>query len=218
MRFVSMIVVLAVAQAALANLQVRVDIDAASVPDRDQSFGGGAFLATSVGTPALPGAPSFRTFCMESNEFLADNGVYFVKISDSANKGGSGGGSPDPLDPTTAYLYQTYRTNAGALDAYVTGGGSFTGSNAQKQIATKQLQQAIWFLEDENGGVNNALAIHAVAQNWQNTGNVRVIQLYGDAAFTDLKQDLLILVPAPAAAFLALFGLGIVGWVKRRMA
>lgn len=204
-----------------AAMQVKVWYNQTMVPDRDPNFSGGVFRAQSVGTPNLPDPsyPDFRTFCIETNEYVNDGATYYVRIAKEAIHGGSGGGNPDPLDFKTAYLYYTYRTNPAALNTLgVTGvGGSFTGTNAEKQIATRWLQQAMWWIEQEDGGVNNDLVALATAADWTNLGPVRVMQLWGDAKFTVPKQDMLLLIPAPVAAMLGVIGLGLVGWVKRRL-
>lgn len=197
-----------------------------SHPDHAVSFNGGVFAAQGVtGFGPLPDiSPNyFATFCIESSEFISYGAEYFVDIATSAKYGGSGGGvnGEDPLDPATAWLYTQYRLNPGALntDGVVSAGGSFTGTQAQRQIATKMLQQAIWKIEQESPGVMNDLVTLATGK-WTNIGNVRVMRLWQDAGLTLRSQDQLILIdnviPAPAAIVLAIAGLGMIGAAKRR--
>ncbi len=176
---------------------------------------GGEFTATplsgNVGLTGLAGdlsADSFQTFCMEYNEHFRPGNIFTVVL----NTGAVGGGDPsgfDPLDPRTAYLYTLFRT--GALGIYNYGG--------TRESTARALQRAIWFIEDEEGGANNAfvaLANAAVAPggDWygRGLGNVRVMNLYNENGTR--AQDQLTLIPAPGA--LALLGLAGLGAARRR--
>lgn len=190
--------------------------------DHQPGFDGGVFIATDVsdGGDNLPDSPSWATFCLETNELAYSNVVYIAAVNTAAVNGGTGGPSPDPLDARSAYLYYTYRTNPGALNGALSGGASFTGTQAQRQAATRQLQEAFWFIEEENLGVNNGLVALANGAGWTGIGSVRVLNLFSFDALGNLQnqQDILILVPAPAAALLAALGLGASALIKRRMA
>lgn len=214
-RFLAGAAVALCASVAFGGLKVKVGDHA----DRAAGFSGGVFAALDMsdGVSKLPEA-NWATFCIESNEFINLGSTYNAQINTAAINGGSGGGSPDPLDPRTAFLYQTYRTNPAALNGSLSGGASFTGTQAERQAATKQLQQAIWWLEQETGGANNGLVTLAAGSGWTDIGNVRVLNLFtlnGDGSWNH-HQDMLILVPAPAAALLAVIGLGASAWLKRR--
>jgi hypothetical protein len=177
---------------------------------------GGEFKATLVtGFAGLTGLPAdladgtLQTFCVEKNENFRPGDTYSFVINTGAVQGGLGGQtSPgfDPLDERSAYLYYNFRM------------GTLTGydySNAGRQASAAQLQNAIWFIENE-GGTSNAfvaLAEAAIAGGqWSGIGNVRVLNL-SNAEFPN-GQDQLTLIPAPGAA--ALLGIGGLVATRRR--
>ncbi|MBN2661082.1 MAG: PEP-CTERM sorting domain-containing protein [Tannerellaceae bacterium] len=137
---------------------------------------------------------------METDEYINYNTGFLVAgISDAADAGGSGGPSPDPLDPMTAYLY--YHFVIGDLEGY----------NYGTDASANDLQRAIWFIEGESSGVNNSFVTLAANAGWTDIGSVRVMNLTDQAG--NKKQDQLILIPEPTTLLLlgfGLFGLGIV--------
>lgn len=167
---------------------------------------GGEFEITPSGNVGSTGLFSdvspttFQTFCLEGNEGIRFGHTYHAVINTMAVNGGSGGGNPDPLDARTAYLYWHFRN--GTLAGYDYGAG--------RQSSALALQQAMWYIEDEAGGVNNAfvaLAKGAVNSGaWSGLGNVRVLNLT-DTTDGSIAQDILTVVPAPAALILGALGL-----------
>ncbi len=169
------------------------------------SFGtianGGEFIATVTGSflGYTPG-DTFRTYCLEINERLRVFTPQHVVVNTEAVLGGAGGGSPDPLDARTAYLFRTY--------------APLVDTNAEAD----SLQLAIWDLEDEIVTTDaGALALIADADAWllanpgAGIGDVRVLNLYDDAALSIHRQDVLAsVIPAPAAVVLGALGLGLI--------
>jgi hypothetical protein len=153
----------------------------------------------------------FNSFCIETNEFVSFGAPFKVGgIGSEAVLGGSGGPHPDPLDPRTAYLYYHFRM--GDLIGY-------DYSAAGRANSANLLQQAIWFIEQENLGVSNqfvTLAETAInTGQWSGLGPVQIINLqYPDGR---PAQDQLTLVPEPSTLLLlgaGLLGLGILGRKK----
>ena len=197
---------------------------------------GGPFEVQPISFGFTPGgtgqhgaaANNFLTFCVETNEYLSEGKTYDVVFNTDAVNGGSGGGNPDPLDAMTACLYTAFIK--GTLDdKLLTNGHTFTyGSEPDG----KDLQQAIWVIENEGGltyaslstlgkGIYDlAKADVATGGEWYNKrgansiGHVRVMNLSQDG---NDNQDLLVLIPLPAPACLGLVGLIGVGILRRRL-
>jgi hypothetical protein len=180
---------------------------------------GGEFKATPLsGFVGLTGLPSdlssdtFQTFCLERSENFSPGSNLTAVINDRAVQGGTG--TSDPLDPRTAFLYTRFRE--GTLAGYLYGAG--------RQGAAGQLQNAIWFLENElpsvDAGslaealVNLANAAVAPGGEWEGMGlgDVRVLNLNRSSG--ERAQDQLTLIPTPGAA--ALVGLGVLCAARRR--
>lgn len=184
-----------------------------------QAGNGGEYTVTPNGNAGAVGllsdlnAHTFESFCVETNEYLNFGHTYTAVINTAAVSGGSGGGSPDPLDARTAYLYWNFRM--GTLAGY-----NYGGTESQRRNSAEALQKAIWYLENESGGKKNdfvTLANNAVNSGaWTGIGNVRILNLtdrYGCES-----QDILTVVPAPAALVLGALGLAGAFGLKRRLA
>lgn len=158
---------------------------------------GGEFITTITNRTA----PTFKTFCVQLNEFL-DFGSTFrvVGISDKSQAGGQA------LDFRTAWLYQHYRS--GTLAGI--GGYSY---NVESSAAL--LQDAIWFFQNQ-GGANNALAQAATLAGPTSIGNVRILNMVYNSN-NNAAQDVLALIPLPTGGALALAGLGGLALRRRRV-
>jgi len=185
-------------------------------------------------------AESFQTFCVETNEYIySGNRIYvsetFVDGSAGSHawQGGAGTNGGDDLDIRTAYLYTQFAT--GNLTGY---NYDNSGSGLTRAQTAGALQRVIWAIEGESG-TNFALdfmstplnsAQQALATSWLNEANasgwtdirsVRVLQaVIVDSSGNPIGygQDLLYLVPVPAAVLLGMLGLGVAGWKLRKYA
>ena len=144
----------------------------------------------------LAGKAYFQTFCVEYNEEFTPGNSYNVGISQKAMYGSQPLGG-DPISIGTAWLYSQFA--AGTLSGY----NYAYGAGRQSSTSAGALQQAIWWLEGETGGVQNGFVTTAetalslndttIKNNANGAYGVEVLNL--GAAGT--VQDQLVIVPEP---------------------
>jgi len=177
------------------------------------------FAFTPVGTGQFgAGAGNFISFSVEFNDQPFEGPFnYNAAIGSDAFDNGVGGGTIDPIDLRTEYLYSTFATGqlTTALNTFIYG----------QTASGKALQKAIWFIEEEITTVSGlaadlvALADNAVTNNgWVGSGNVHVLRLT-DSNGNPWADDLVMSpqgVPLPASGLLAIVGFGCILIVRRR--
>ena len=213
-----------------------LDTSAYSVLTKDISLthygGGGASL------PPETMLTSFQTFCVEKNEWIdTPHMIEETHVNTFAVAGGYAGGSPDPLDQRTAYLYRQFATGALASSTYAT--YDYTTAPGTRASDAEQLQLAIWYIEEEIGltwdgskwvqtiDVITELGAGSKALAWYNEAvalstaadlaGVSILNLY-DHSSLEYRQDMLHFVPVPAAVLLGMLGLGVAGIKLRKYA
>lgn len=152
-------------------------------------------------------------FCVEKDEFLNFSSEYYVEsIATYASLGGANTNLNDPLDARTAWLYYNFRQGTLANYTY----GALNVSNQARIDSANALQNAFWFLENEQNSAGNAAATAYVASanaalanynsnsSWGNMqaaiDRTRIINIRKDNASGAYSQSQLFLVPEPTTA------------------
>ena len=200
--------------------------------------GGGEMQATTAGLSISVRslgevAGKFETFCLEEHELISFDVPFKADLNDRSVADGSAaspyfpnnfGGIQDPVSDATAYLYSQFIQ--GTLAGYHYANGTQAEKDARAQDALA-VQQAIWVLENEraalDAGVNSSflnLAILAVTVGGYKNNGVAALNLYynNTAGGRVDRQDILVMVPLPAASFAGLTTLGGLALIRRRRA
>ena len=158
-------------------------------PGQNADHGGGAFIMTGPGV-----GNSWISFCLEATENITYSTSYFVGgIGPNAIGGGPGYGvgvGGDPLDVRTRAIYHKYRTDN------------------SEGWSGRDLQFAIWFLEEETTGQDNAIVTwanaYAAGYDFGKDVVLAVNLLTGPNG--DHRQDQLMIGSVPEPASLTLLG------------
>jgi len=168
-------------------------------------------------TSNFGGITSFQTFCIEGTEFLNPYAqVYNAKLSDTAMYG-SQPAPGDPLSVGTGWLYSQFAQ--GILAGY-----NYSGTVAERKASAALLQNAIWWLEGEEGityTASNLFMLAVVTQFGSQSGaqangasmfGVYALNLWtGDDPTQNRAQDQLFYSTPDGYATLSLLGLGLCG-------
>ena len=203
---------------ASASIQVGDTIRFQNGPGSPGGEFGIAFAATPTETEMI-------SFCVERNEYINFTSDFYVEsITNYANNGGVGGGvdGRDYVDARSAWLYYNFRMES--LANYVH--GSITDHSAGRATSANALQNALWFLEEEqtSAGVGQDY-VDAANAEWTafNTatdyvGNmqaaidsIRIMNIRWNDETGDYAQSQMFMVPEPGSmAIWSLLGLGCV--------
>ena len=194
-------------------------------PSTYQNGDGGEFNAITTGLGSFP------TFCLETAEFIGQppSGPYTYTINTGAVEGGGPGNGANAIDPNTglpmdnislgtAWLFSQFSAGTLTLD---NGSGSYFDTDRLANAG--ELQQAIWYLEDENNGVDNgyvslaetALGTDLTGVKADSNGEFGVVALNLFDSSGNLAQDELAVVPEPTTAGCCLLGLGALVFIQR---
>jgi hypothetical protein len=179
-----------------------------------QNGTGGEFNAVTTGLGSFP------TLCLEDAEYIGQppSGPYTYTINSGGVAGGPGANVIDPytglamdnISKGTAWLFSQFSAGTLTLDD---GTGSYFDANRLAHAG--ELQQAIWFLEDETAGqtnayvtlVENALGTDLAGIKVDSNGAYGVVALNLFSPDGSLAQDQLT-VPEPTTTGCFLLGLG----------
>jgi hypothetical protein len=205
-------------------------------------YGGGSFgatITTEAGSPfgLTPGTiVSTRTFCVETEEYFNPGTQYYVEYALSAVNGGGGAvGGEDQISRRTAWMFS--QALSGILQWDI--GSGLTTFDINNATHNRAVQEAIWAQEQETYAYSGALTtvgkirdnILAQASLVSENGNlfgVLVMRLWsgrtslpgGGYSFSGNKQDQLVLIPLPPAAWAGMSMLTILAGaaaVRRRL-
>ncbi len=193
---------------------------------RLQTYGGGEFGADLIG---VGGPIDFYTFCLEKNEGMGFGAAYDYTLATAAMAGGLGGGNPDPVSAGTSFLYQKFLNETLPGYSFAT---ATVGDRAARAASGRDLQNAIWGLEDEQlvdlanpfiVQVVNAFGSVAAAKAHATSGSIGVLNPTNPAVPQSSpmyrRQSVLINLPDNGTSVMMLgSSLMLVGLVRRRMA